>query len=250
MRVMATIAALFLTSCTLGLSQIKKPESMARYLDKIEAFNQQVIQVKATLDIKAVGIMGSFVHEQADIIIRAPKYIYWSLRSFFGPPSLILASNGEFITVYDYGFGLEPYQKITLRDDSFFELMDFSLHPFSIINLFLVKIPLEGAYDIKMGIRKDELEIEASLHHGWHLKSVYDLARDQLITTYLKNQAMSVSYQATYADYQDVLGTYFPKSIVFLSKGKSRFAKFNIKLLAVELNGELVLPDTFYLKPH
>lgn len=246
-----TIFVFFIAGCVTKFVAVKKPENIAEYLAKIDAYNRQIEQVKASLDIKAHGVMAGFFHEQADIVVRSPHFMYWSVRSFFGPPSIMVASNGEYLTAFDFsGQSPSTYLKLALHEDTFFELMEFRLHPASIIPLFLRKIPLEHAQNISFSVWGDQLAIEADLNGGWHMRSIFDVAQDRLLETEIKNKALSIMYRARYADYVDIGGIYFPSSLVLFAQGKSRSAKLNVEFLHTELNGELVLPDVFYLKPH
>src|SRR5580704_15685161 len=154
------ICAVMNASCSWRGIIISKPEDINKYLAQIEVYNQEVEQLKASLDITAHGIMGNFIREQADIIVRSPKYLYWSLRSFFGPPSMVMTSNGEFVTMYDFsGQSHQRYQKLPIRDESSFEWLGFHFHPRSIINLFLAKIPLKDGHDIQLRMSEGILEI-------------------------------------------------------------------------------------------
>jgi outer membrane lipoprotein-sorting protein len=250
-RAVTIIIIMLVSGCSLRFRVVDKPESIAHFLDKIHAHNESIKQIKAHVLVKASGIMGGFIHEEADLIVRAPKYVYWSLRSFFGPPSIILTSNGEFITVYDFtGQSATPYQKTPLKEDSFFEIMDFDLHPQSLINLFLTKVALLGARNLELKTLGDRLEIHAELENNWRMKSLFDYTKNRVLETRLTNNDLSMSYQANYHDYQEFSGIYFPKSIVLMAKKQSRFARLNIHFLTIELNGELVSPDRFYLAPH
>lgn len=252
MRLIAIVLfLLFATACSQKYLRVDNAELIARYRVQIEAYNQRVSQLKASLDIRASGVMGSFIHEQADIVVSSPHYLYWSLRSFFGPPSLLLACNGQYVTMYDFtGHHEPPYQKISLQDDSFFELMDFSFHPTSLINLLLAKIPLAGGKEVELKAADGKLEIRAMLNNGWEMRSVFDHIQERVRETRLLNHALGISYQVKYDNFKESSGIYFPRSLILFAKGPSRFAKFNIELLEIELNGEPTLPDMFYIKPH
>lgn len=244
------ISSLLISGCAHRFA-VKNPEDIAEYMRTIEVHNSKVLQVKASLDIKAHGMMAGFVHEQADIVVRAPHYVYWSIRSFFGPPSIIVASNGEYLTAYDFtGQSETTYQKTVLQADTFIEFMDFRLHPAFIIQLFLLKIPIEEGHNIRFNKMGEILEILADLKNGWSLRSLFDYAKKRPLKTELKNGALSIQYQAKYVNFVSILGIDFPNSIVLSTKGKSRSAKLNIEFLETQLNGDLVLPDVFFVKPH
>jgi hypothetical protein len=231
--------------------EVKSPENIAALIARIEAHNQRITQIKASLDIKAHGIMAGFLHEQADVVMQPPQYMYWSLRSFFEMPSMIVASNGEYLTAYDFsGQSREPYQITAMHGDTFFEVMDFRLHPASIIQILTQRIPLEGARGLQFSTSEQRLAMRGELDSGWVMDVIYDLATDRLVTFELRNMPLMMSYQARYTNYRSVDGIDFPSSIVLVAKGKSRSAKLQIEFLQTELNGQLVLPDVFYVKPH
>lgn len=248
----AFITSVLVSSCSFNSARILRPDSIKKFLADIDAHNREVEQIKASLDVKATGVLGGFIHEQVDVIVKEPHYLYWSLRSFFGPPAMLLASNGEFLTIYDFSQdGIEAYQKIALKDDSFFELMDFRFHPKAIINLLLGKIPLDGATNIKLTMASaDKLEISADLQNGWRLWSLFDPKNRRVLDTKLTNEGLFASYQVKYAHYEEISGIHFPKMLILHAKGRSRFAKFAIHFLTIELNGDPVLPDVFYLERH
>lgn len=247
----AIIFGLLTNACSMRFSRVEKSESLNKFFAQIEQYNKNVEQLKSKLDIRASGVMGAFVHEQADVIARAPKYFLWSLRSFFGPPNFIVASNGEFLTVYDFsGATDQPYQKIPLKGESVFQLLDFQFHPQSLITLFLAKIPVEDSKNIEVNRADNTIEIVSQLKDGWQMKSLFDHERNLLLETRLSNPSLGVTYQATYANFEEISRIYFPRSFVLIAKHRSRFVKLNIEHLEIELNGEKVLSDAFYLESH
>jgi hypothetical protein len=236
------------SACTARYVKVANQETIARYFEQVTLYNKLVDQIKASLDIKAYGILGSLIHEQADVIVKSPQYLYWSLRSFFGVPSVVLASNGEWLTMYDFsGHSPQTYQKIALKHDSFFELLDFRFHPQSLIDILLGRIPL--GKNVSMSIADDKLEIKSDLDHGWSQRSIFDPQHNRLLETFLGNELLSVSYHAKYDNFTTE-GMSFPRSIVLLAKGKTRFLRLHIEYVNVEINGDPVLPDIFYLESH
>lgn len=245
------IGVLLSNACTMRFSPVEKPETLKKFFTQIEQYNQKVKQLKAKIDIKAQGVMGAFIHEQADVIVRAPNYFLWSLRSFFGPPNFIVASNGEFVTLYDFsGATQEPYQKIAINGESVFELFDFQFHPQSLIDLFLAKIPIQDAKNIEISESEHMLSISGELRDGWSMKSVFNVRDHHLLETKLVNRAMGMSYQATYSNFEEISRIYFPRSFVLFAKHGSQSMKLNIAHLEIELNGEPVKPTVFYLESH
>lgn len=242
------LALVFTIGCTARYVKVDTAGTRVGYIEHIQAYNLAVQQIRASLDIKAYGVVGSFLHEQADVIVQAPHYMYWSLRSFFGPPSMVFASNGQFLTLYDFsGHSPETYQKIALKHDSFFELLDFRFHPQSLIDILLAKVPLRN--ESSMSVSEDRLLIVTELEHGWTTSCIFDHHQNQLLETTIKNHELGVSYQAKYDNFETGRMS-FPRSIVLLAKGKSRFLRLHVEYVKLELNGDQVLPDIFYLEPH
>jgi outer membrane lipoprotein-sorting protein len=238
-----------INACSLRFLKIENPREIAKYLAQIESYNQRVYGLRAALDIKAQGVLAGFIHEQADILIEEPKYLYWSLRSFFGSPSVLIASNGNFVTMLDFSGQSEmTYQKIPIKNDTFFQLFDFPFYPTSVIELLLAKVSLKTAKFINFNIAKDKLEIKAELNDFWGMESIFDHRANRLLETKLTNEAESVFYHIKYENFKNVSGIYFPQSLVLLVKSKSRFARFHIELKEIELNGEPVAKDIFYLE--
>lgn len=237
--------------CGLKFTRVASPVAMARYLEQIDAHNEKVNQLKASLDIKAAGILGKFIHEQADVIAREPHYLLWSLRSFFGPPAVVIAYNGQFLTMYDFsGQSDEIYRKTTLMDDEYFEMFDLRFDPQAFVTIMLGKIPLKRSKDVELNVDGDRLMIQGSLPNGWIFKSIYDHRQDKILESEMTNSSWALSYRVVYSNFSEISGINFPRSLLLFAKGKSRFAKFNIEITNVSLNGELVLPDVFYLEPH
>lgn len=244
------VMTLVLVACSPRFTRVTKPEQHAQFLAIIHNYNQQTKQLNAALDVKASGVMASFVHEQVDVVVREPQYLYMALRSFFGPPSMIAASNGSKITMYDFtGQGENAYQQIPLKEDSFFEFMDFSIHPQSLINLLLAKIPLDNAHNVDLKALGEKLEITAEFSNGFRMRAVFDHGKRQLLKTRLMNDALGVTYDMSYQNYEEIAGIYFPTSCVLFAKTNSRFMRFNIAFHRTEINGAEILPDVFYLEP-
>lgn len=244
---LALLMVILNIDCAANYVKVSSAQINAGYFDQIAAYNQAVHQVKASLDIKAYGILGSALHEQADVIVRSPYYLYWSLRSFFGPPSLLFASNGDFLTVFDFsGHSNKTYQKIPLNHDSFLELLDFKFHPQSLIDILLAKVPLGNEANLRVSTNK--IEITSELGHGWRIKSIFDHQHNRLLETQISNQMLEVVYHAKYDNFTKE-GISFPHSLVLLAKGSARFLRLHIEFTNIEINGEPVLPAIFYLEP-
>lgn len=244
----ALIVPCMTLSCSPHFIKVENAFNKAQYMEQIASYNQAIQQVKATLDIKAYGVLKSVIHEQADVVVQSPHFLYWSLRSFFGPPSMVLAADGNFLTMVDYG-GRSPktYQKIALKADSFFELMDFRFHPQSLIDILLAKIPINETSIVRVADGK--IEVETKLNAGWAVRVLFDHEQGRLIETFMSNAGAMVSFHAKYDKFSDD-GSAFPHSIVLVAKGRNRFLRLNIQITNIELNGTPMAPEFFYVEQH
>lgn len=248
---LALFGCLFLlSSCTNRFLLVDNVKSRDKYIAQIENYNNQVHILKASLDIKAKGILHNSINEQADIVVQSPHYLYWSLRSFFGPPSLLLASDGRHITMYDFTSGDHAYQIISLSDHSFFDLIDFRFHPSSLINLLLAKIPLNMSSSLSLRKSDSLLEVITDQNGDWESRTVYDLEQNLVLETRLVNKRLNVSYHVKYGSLKECGGIYFPSSLVLSAKSGLKFAQFTIDIVQMELNGSPIPPEIFYIKPH
>lgn len=238
----AIFALILWQGCSGHFVKVNDEKQFVNYLTKIEAHNAKVNQLKATLDIKGRGFVGSFFHEQADVVVQKPEYFYWSLRSFFGTPAMVVASNGHWLTMYDF-LSKSGYQRFDLKDEKFFSLFDFRFHPQSLIYMLMGQIPLGSNIELKS--LNNKLEI-SSLIDGWKSTSILDLAKNRLLKTTLVNDLEGISYKATYGDFSP--GIDFHQSLVLQVKGQ-KSVDLEIKFSSIELNGPLVSSKVFYLKP-
>lgn len=244
-QILALSALVFFTGCH-RLVKVEDPAIFSSHLAQISDINSQVLQIKASLDIKGRGFFGSFFHEQADIIAQKPDKLYWSLRSFFGSPALVLATDGRYLTMYDFlGSNPRPYQKFLLTDDSVFDLLEFKFHPQSLIFLLMAQVPLGSNIEIKTSDNK--MEVSSTLGE-WVTTSLVDLAKRRVLKTRLVNATDGISYKASYADFAP--GIDFPESLVLQIKGPTSTADLDIRLSSVEINGDPVSSNVFHLKQH
>lgn len=235
-------------SCAPRFIKVDNAFNKAQYLEQIASYNQAVQQIKATLDIKAYGVLKSVVHEQADIVVQSPHYLYWSLRSFFGPPSMVLAADGNYLTMVDYG-GTNPkrHQKMALKPNSFFELMDFRFHPQSLIDILLAKIAINETTIMRAADGK--IEVETQMQAGWSVRALFDQEQGRLIETFISNDGAMVSFHAKYDKFNEEENV-FPHSIVLVARGKHRFLRLNIQITNIELNGAPMSPQFFHIEQH
>lgn len=250
MRFLLAICLLSLSlSCSRQFLPIKDPQRSIRIMEEIDSYNQELVQLKASMEVRGRGVVGNLTSEQVDVVLKAPNYLYLSLRSFFGPPSLILTANEEHITMMDFSSReTEAYKVMKLDGNSSVKLFGMDLYPHQLLNLLLARVPLDKARDVEISIRDERILISAQLPDGFSFSSEFDRRLRRVIATSIANDSMS--FTARYDNFQPSSGIYFPRSIVFWAKNLSQRLSLSILMQDIELNGEPVLPDIFYLTPH
>ncbi len=242
---------LLLSSCAPKFVLISNPYELEHSITLIEQASSRTKQVRGSLDVKGTGLFGQFFHERADMVAKAPHYFLWSLRSFFESPAQLIASNGQYITFYDFsGQSASPYQKIPITPQSVVELFDVSFHPQSLINFFLNRIELRAAQNLKI-MRSDGLwRIELDQDDGWHAMAFFDPAQEIFKEIQFSHNKRKLRYRVQYENIDMVNGSYFAKSLLVSVSGKQRSLKLSLEYLRLEVNGPEVEPENFFLKAH
>jgi outer membrane lipoprotein-sorting protein len=251
LRALILLSLALLPACSLPFVRLTAPEVVHEHLENIARYNSGVSQLVAAVDISGTGIFGSLIHEQADLAIKKPHFLLWSLRSFFGPPATIVASDGQFITIFDYFSQTDStYKKIPFTDDSMFQMFGFAFHPKYLTSLLLAQIPLDKAYEIELAYKENELKITAKLPFDWALSSKFDTSLNRLLETELTNEAARLYYHVEYKNYQENSGIYFPTQHVVTAKNQSKSLRFAVTFSQFKLNGPPIDDDKFYLQDH
>ena len=194
-RVLGLLLVLLeLNACSPRFVRVSKAELVDSYLHTISEYNSRVSQIKATVDIKGFGF-----RERADFIAQKPAYLLWSMRSFFETPSSIIASNGEYITAYDFsGLSAERYKKFAIKNNSVIELFDFRFHVPSLINILLGRIPVNNAANLSFGVHKNLLEYSFILPDDLEVRGLFDLTTGLLLQSSFTNTKQDLSYYVNY----------------------------------------------------
>lgn len=239
-----------LASCAPKLVPISDPDELEKSLVRIEKASSRISQVKGILDIKGTGLLGQLFHERADVVASEPHYFLWSLRSFFESPAYLIASNGEFITLYDLSGQNAPYEKIPINGQSVVEIFDVSFHPQSLINFFLTRIELKNAKAIQV-MRSSELwQIEAEGADGWSTRALFDPENDLFKEITFSHGERKLRYHVQYDKNNAVDGILFPHLFLLSASNKQRTIKLSLEFLQLEINGPKVLPENFFLHAH
>lgn len=254
MRVGA-LFVVFMFLCTCGCTprfiRLKNPDQIESGLQLIAARNAQIEQIKASVAIKGIGIVGHLFHEQADIVARAPQYLLWSMRSFFESPATLIASNGEFITIYDFsGNSAKSYDRLPLNNNSVIDLFDFKIHPRFLIDLLLTRIPLADARSISISEKDALLELKAELFEQWSLRCVFEKTRGVVMQISLRNAQSDYGYELSYENFSQHNGIWFPSLYVVRAFQSGHELTFSMRMKRLELNGVPMAAENFYLKPH
>jgi len=250
-RVLGLLLVLLeLTACSPRFVRVNKPELVESYLNTITTYNARVTQIKATLDIKGLGLFGHHFHERADFIAQKPHNLLWSMRSFFETPISIIATNGEYITAYDFsGQSAERYKKLSLENTSVIELFDFRFHVPSLLNILLAHVPLSNATNIKFGAHEKLLEYSFDLPGGWQTGGLFDLNTQALVQSAYTNSNSQLSYQVSYSEAVLRNGILFPSLYIIKAKSASHSLGFELRMTHAEINTAVVEQAFFYLKP-
>ncbi len=237
------------SSCVSVYKKISSQPKIDNILAKVNQRNSQLHQLRSSLDIYAHGFLGNFFHEQADLVVKDPNRIWWSMRSFIGSPSFVLASNGKLITIFDFSEGGARYHRMSIDDEDGFNLFDFPFHPTLLAEVFLTKIPIERMGQLEFFESSDRIKLSGTLPNGWRCAS--EMTGDALpIATVLINEAKNISYRVTFSDVENIEGIAFPRLHVLQANGSTKSVKLDIHFTDVRLNGDPVKEDIFYLKPH
>ncbi len=249
-RILLLCVLLLLTSCAPKFVRVNNPHIFELYLAKIDQASKRVEQIKTSVDIKGTGLFGQMFHERADIIAAQPHFLLWSLRSFFEAPAHMMASNGNFITIYDFSGQGDSYHNIIIDKNSVVDLFEFPFHPQSLINFFLNKIELSSAKNIQVAVLENMIRIEFDQDDGWHCQANYDDKKSFFSEIVLDNSLRELKYRVKYDDVELIDGNSFPRSLVVSATKNRRSVSFALRFEQLEINGPRVLPDTFFLRPH
>lgn len=239
-----------LGGCSPRFVRVTRPEQFEVVLQKIALYNSKIKQLKAAVDIRGLGLFGNHFHERADLIVQKPHFFWWSLRSFFETPANVIASNGEFITMYDFTADrTHSYQELALKPQSVIDIFDFRFHPPSLIAILLAQVPLDGARNIQLRQHEDLIEWSADLSDAWQVRGLFDARMPKLLESSYTNQALGLFYHVRYSEHALEDGICFPKLYVMRAKGSSQALRFELRLTHSELNQTPMSPEIFYLRP-
>jgi hypothetical protein len=249
-RVLGLLLVLLqLNACSPRFVRVSRPELVDSYLQAISVYNSRVSQVKATVDIRGLGFLGQHFHERADIIAQKPHYLLWSMRSFFETPMSVIATNGEYITAYDFSAqSPERYKKVALKNRSVIELFDFRFHLPSLLSIILAEIPLQGALNLSFGVHEKLLNYNFELPDNWQVHGLFDLNTQRLTQSSFIHKQHELSYHVDYSDYVIKNGISFPGLYTIRAQSASSTLRFELRIVNLELNSALVDPAFFYLK--
>jgi len=244
------VLALSLSACTGRFVLLRDPYEIDHFLKAINEHNNAIEQIKAGVAIKGVGILGHLFHEQADVIIKKPHFLLWAMRSFFDSPASIIASNGEFITIYDWsGHRSATYEKMPISAHSLIDLFDFKIHPRFLIDLVLTRVPLEHARDVQINKKDGLFEYKAELDDQWRIRAVFEEARRVVLEMSLLNKDSELSYEVSYAEFSKYGEILFPTLYSVRANSAKNAVKFTMRVKRLDINGISVSPENFFLSP-
>lgn len=249
-RMLLLLTVLSLSACAGRFVRIRDPLKFDHALKLIEQHNASITQLKAALSIKGIGILGHLFHEQADIVIQKPHFMLWSMRSFFDSPASMAASNGEFITMYDWsGQRSAAYEKIAIEQESVIDLFDFKIHPSFLNDMMLTRVPLKNSRKVMISKNNGRYEYSAELEDAWQLRAIFEEARSIVLEMSLVNKKAGLAYEISYADWDKHEAIMFPTLYQVRVQSMNTSLKFSMKVKRLELNGILLPKEKFFLRP-
>lgn len=247
--VLLFMVVLLFSACTPRFSRISDTHQLEHSLSVLENYSSKVSQLKAFVSIKGIGFLGHLFHEQADIIVQKPHYLLWAMRSFFDAPQSMVASNGEYITIFDWSTnGSESYQKIALKEKSAIDMFDFPIHPRFFIDIMLARFSLEHAQAITVNKNNGLLEYQARFGR-WSINAIFDTDREVILRLSFFNQDQEIKYDVSYGEWAPNNSVLFPMLYVVKAQCKNKTLEFSMRIKTLEINGPLLEGDKFYLSP-
>lgn len=244
------LPVLLLCACSLPYVRLNGDQAEV-LVHKIADSQHHIEQIKTVLDIRGTGLVGQFFHERADLIAKKPHFLLLSLRSFFDTTALILASNGQYLTMFDFtGQSQSSYQKTVIGIDSLVKVFDWQFHPAALISVVLGFFPLAGAKNLEVFLSNELIKLSGDENFGWHIIAIYDRKSMNLKEITWYNSSLKISLCTKYYDYQLINGHEKAQLLVVKSTNPGGSLAFDLRFTELEINGTPILPDTFYLNPH
>jgi hypothetical protein len=230
----------------LGLADLDPERARAR-LEK-EGLRRQ--RVSGLFKARTEGVTGLVASVELDILAEKPSNLHIAVRSFFGQPARVFATDGGTATLYEAGSAEGPlFFQGPVTSSSIGLLLPIPLWPAEAVALFLGVAPAAGARALEM-----ELDDEA----GTYIVTLQlpDGGRAR-VTAGGKNDAMRkctvwgpdgrLRYRLSYDDHKEVEGIVFAHKWRFemvRSKGNEVVV---LEAKNLELNGEPFDPRAFAL---
>lgn len=248
--IVGALLTLLVGSSCAHFQKMVSQQSIDGFLGRLTERNNKIHQIRSMLDIHAHGLWGKFFHEEADLIVKEPHSIYWSLRSFLGSPSLVVASNGRMITMLDASDGRMEVQEFPKNGEVPFKIFDFPFYPTMLAELLLAKVPLEEMKSMELFERNARIKLKAHLPNGWYVESEFDNHTALPLSTVMANISEKTSYQMVYQSPQVIDGIAFPTVHVLHARVDAKDVKMTMKFSDTHINGQPMKDEVFELRPY
>jgi outer membrane lipoprotein-sorting protein len=247
--VVALLLLPVLFSCHPRLAQVSRPDELSQIFSKILNYDKAVSALAASAEIRGRGLLGQTFREEIDVAVKDPSSFYWSLRSFFGPPSFIMAFNGEVLTLWDFSQeSLNRYQKLALTANTVLTIFDMEISPQVLIDLLLAKLRIKESHDIQFFKNGDLVTVK--LQDGlWQKEFHFDLIRNRLEKAKIFAPSINLYYSVRFLDHEIYEGISFPKKRIVYARGSRKFS-FELAFKSYSLNNAAILPDAFFIESH
>lgn len=242
-KLVCIFIAILLSSCSLKFTNSNfSLEEQQKIFTKLPL----VTSIRASLDIKATGLLGHFFHEQGQIISQEPQNLFFFINTSLGLPSILIACNGSFLTMYNYLQDGE-YNSYPLAKKTYFNLYDTVVYPEILINFILNRLYLNNLSNIDILQNKNYYQVQAQKDQ-WMLKANIEKNRHVITEIFWQNKDTKLQYHVVYGDFKLISGIYFPHEMVFKTIDADKSSSFKFLLNEVILNDPYQDESIFYLQ--
>ena len=238
------------SACSPRMIRIVDNKQVEQALKSISEYNGTIHQLRARATVRGHGLLGRMFREEADIVAQVPNFFILSLRSPLGPPMSVVAGNGSFLTSVNFSSGTEPHyamQPITGAME--FEWFDMSLHPYMMVPFLLARVPLEGVKNIQLFTRNKVFVVSGKFDEFWHYEAIFNPNEHEIHAVKFINVALGEQFDVLYRKHERINGVSFPRLLIIHARAADSI-KFQLELDEMELNGEPLAPESFFLKLH
>lgn len=241
---------IFTNGCSIRYLQIKDKAALENIYINIDKYNERIHEVKATMDIRAFGLLKNYVHETIDVLADRRGFFLLSIRSFFNSPQALIAFDGQDITALDFAglFG-QYYQRVGIDRKSYFNLYNFPIKIILIPSLIFGAIPIRELLSVEIFSSQDEIKITGQMKDKTNFYAILSSDYKEIKTIVFNEKESRSFYEIDFSDYSTESGISFPKKRVLRMKNHSLRLKLDINFTELVLGQEFRDKENFLLSP-